>query len=66
MMVRAWYGFRLCRKTLTSCRGGGLVGCIHWVVGQWAAVTSLIAAAELPALISGERRAELLITMGFV
>lgn len=35
-------------------------------VGQWAAVTSLIAAAELPALISGERRAELLITMGFV
>ena len=35
-------------------------------LGQWAAVTSLIAAAELPALISGDQRAELLIALGLV
>jgi len=33
-------------------------------IGQWAAVTSLVAAAELPALLSDELRGDMLRTMG--
>ena len=32
--------------------------------GQWAAVTSLVAAGELPALVAGDRQAELLRVLG--
>ena len=34
--------------------------------GQWAAVTSLVAAHELPALLAGDRRDELLRAMGLL
>jgi hypothetical protein len=35
-------------------------------VGQWAAVTSLVAVGELPALVAGERRDELLSVVGLL